>query len=759
MNAFGKSQSVKRVEDVRLLTGHGRYVDDIAPEGSLFAYFFRSPVAHAKITSIGLDEARAAEGVHYVADAAQLRADGMVDLQLNGATHKGAAETKRPVLAEGRVRYVGDPVVMVVAGTLEQAKDAAELVEFDFEDLPAHMALEPGGEPLHEGAEDNVAFDWDMGEETTVMEALEGAAHRVKLSIVDNRVAVVPMEPRGCFAEWDGTRIHLAVNGQGVWGQKDSLARQLGLQKENVRVTTPDVGGGFGLKGFEFPEYAPCALAAKVLGKPVRWMADRGESMLSDNGARDLVSHAELGFDENHKIVAYRCDNVCNMGAYNSGFGQMIQSFLFGRVFPGTYDITQGYLTCRGIFTNTAQTDAYRGAGRPEAIFVLERMMDEAAKQLGVSPWDLRRKNFIANDKFPYKTVSGELYDVGDFGAVLGDLEAQAELDGFAARREKSAKAGKLLGGGLSYYIESILGDPTEGAAVEFNEDGTVDLMVGTQSNGQGHETVYAAFLAERTGIPIEKINVIQGDSDRIAKGGGTGGSRSVTNQTNATIATVKVMVEAFAPFVAEELGVDEVEFEDGAFGAPGTNQKPTLLDAADMARANGRTELLRHESEATLDGRSYPNGGHYCEVEVDPETGEVELLNYMVVDDFGNLVNPTLAEGQVHGGVAQGAGQILMENMAFDEDGQLLSGSFMDYAMPRAADLPFYRFTPHPVPSIQNPLGMKGCGEAGTVGAMAAVTNAVIDALWEKGVRNAQIPFTPQRVWALLKEAEGDAS
>ncbi|MCO6381318.1 xanthine dehydrogenase family protein molybdopterin-binding subunit [Oceanicola sp. 502str15] len=763
MNAFGKSQSLKRVEDQRFLTGHGQYVDDTPPEGALHAYFLRSPVAHAKLTALGLEDARQMPGVKLVAGAKEMLADG-IDIDMPGGRvpnrdgSKGA-NSRRPVLVEDRMRFVGDPVAVVIAETLEQAKDAAEAIELDFDDLPVHMELAPGGEPLHEAAPDNMAFDWAQGDEEATDKALAASKHRVKLDIVDNRVMIVSMEPRGCWAEWGEGRIHLCFSGQGVWGQKDSLVRQMGLPAESIRVTHPDVGGGFGLKGQEFPEHLVVAWAAKHLDHPVRWMSDRGEGLQSDHGGRDLVSTAELGFDEDLKITAYKCENRSNMGAYNSGFGQFIQSALFAKVFPGTYDIQTAFLGSKGYYTNTAQMDAYRGAGRPEAIFVLERMMDEAARQLGVSPWELRRKNFIPGDKFPYKTVVGELYDVGDFHAVLADVEKAADLEGYKARKAESEANGKLRGYGLAYYIESILGDPTEGATVEFADDGFVDLMVGTQSNGQGHETVYAAFLEERSGIPVEKIRVIQGDSDRIATGGGTGGSRSVTNQTNATIAAVNVMVEAFAPFVAEELGVDEVEFEDGSFGAPGSNRRPTLIDAAEMAREKGREDLLRHEAKATLDGRSYPNGGHFCEVEVDPETGQVELKRYTVVDDFGNLVNPTLAEGQVHGGVAQGVGQILMENAVYDADGQLLTGSFMDYAMPRAMDLPFYGFAAHPVPSIQNPLGMKGCGEAGTVGAMAAVTNAVIDALWEKGVRNAQVPFTPQRVWALLKEAEGDAS
>jgi carbon-monoxide dehydrogenase large subunit len=384
-------------------------------------------------------------------------------------------------------------------------------------------------------------------------------------------------------------------------------------------------------------------------------------------------------------------------------------------------------------------------------------MMDLAARELGVDVWDLHRINFIAPDRFPYKSATGETYDVGDFTRVLDHAERASDCAGFATRQRESEARGKLRGLGLCYYIESILGDPSEGAKVEFNEDGTVTIYVGTQSNGQGHETVYAKFLSDQTGIPMDMIHVVQGDSDLIAQGGGTGGSRSVTTQANATLATVDAMVAAFAPYLAEKMGVspDDVRFDHETFRAPGSNMTPTLLEAADMARADGRTDLLSHEQRATLPGRSYPNGAHVAEVEVDPDTGKVDLVRYTVVDDFGNLINPLLAEGQVHGGVAQGAGQALMEHTVHDADGQLLTASFMDYAMPRAADLPFIRFETEPVPSTANPMGMKGCGEAGTVGAMAATTNAVQDALWRRGVRQVDMPLTPARIWEYLQHVE----
>lgn len=761
MSQFGRSQSVKRLEDVRFLTGQGRYVDDIAPEGALHAVFLRAPVAHGQITALDLDAAREAPGVHLVLGAADLRAAGLVPemeawLVKNRDGSRGAAPP-RPVLAEGRVRFVGEPVAMVVAATLAEARDAAELIGFEYDDLPVHLALAPGGAPLHpELVPENIAYDYALGDAEAVAAAFARATHHVRLSVADNRVIVNSIEPRGAFAEWDGARLHLCVNGQGVWELKGELARMLQLPEAAVRVTNPDVGGGFGMKGQSYPEYFVLAHAARVLGRPVRWMSDRGEAMLSDNAGRDLLSEAELALDADHRIIAYRVDTLSNLGAYNSGFGQAIQSQLFAKVLTGPYDIPLAHMRSRGIYTNTTQVDAYRGAGRPEAITVLERLMDHAARELGQDPFALRKKNFIAPAAFPYRTPSGELYDVGEFARVLTRAEAEADVAGFAARRAASQAAGRLRGLGLCYYIESILGDPSEGAAVEFNADGTVSLFVGTQSNGQGHETVFAQFLADRTGLPLESIRVVQGDSDLIERGGGTGGSRSVTVQSTATLALVEKMVQAFAPFLADAMGAapEAVAFDGAAFRADGSNVTLTLTEAADLARRAGREDLLRHDARARLPGRSYPNGAHIAEVELDPETGALRLDRYTVVDDFGNLMHPVLAEGQVHGGVAQGFGQAVCEQVGHDETGQLLSASFMDYAMPRAADLPMIRFHSEPVPSTANPLGMKGCGEAGTVGALAALSNAVLDALWPAGVRRVDMPFTPQRVWQWLREA-----
>jgi carbon-monoxide dehydrogenase large subunit len=759
MEKFGNSQPVKRVEDVRFLTGRGTYIEDAAPAGALRAWVLRSPVAHGTNTELDVSGARECEGVHAVLTLADLEAAGL-DVGLDGTTVKNrdgseGAAPERPMLARERVRYVGEPVAVVIAETLDQARDAGEQILLDIDDLPAKLDLFAGGEPLHAEIPDNRAFDWGMGDQEATQQAFAEAAHTVSLQVADNRIIVNAMEPRGCFAEWQDGRLHFCYGGQGVWAMKSQMVEKLHLDEAVVKVTTPDVGGGFGMKAMPYPEYFVVAHAARVLERPVFWVADRTESMLSDNGGRDLTSLAELAFDKDLKITGYRVTTRCNLGAYNSHFGQPIQTQLFSRVLAGVYDIQTAWLQVEGIYTNTTQVDAYRGAGRPEAIYVLERVMDRAARELGVDPWELRQRNFISPAAFPYATVTGESYDVGDFAMVLDRAAQEADIAGFASRRAADRKRGKYRGVGLCYYIESILGDPSEGAEVEFLEDGRVNIYVGTQSNGQGHETVYAQFLADQSGIPAENIHVIQGDSDRIAEGGGTGGSRSVTTQANATLATVDTMVAAFTPFLAEQMGVEEdtLAFDGDSFRAPGSNLTPSMLDAAEMARAQGRLDLLRHAARAKLPGRSFPNGAHVAEVVIDPETGQSSVERYTVVDDFGNLINPMLAEGQVHGGVAQGLGQAMMEHVVFDPDGQLLTATFMDYAMPRAADVPLVGFTSAPVPSTQNPMGMKGCGEAGTVGALAAVANAMQDAVWDLGVRQMDMPFTPQRVWEVLKD------
>ncbi|UWQ16919.1 xanthine dehydrogenase family protein molybdopterin-binding subunit [Jannaschia sp. M317] len=760
MRKFGLSQSNLRSEDDRFLTGRGAYVDDIAPDGALHAYVLRAPVAHAVVTELDVADALDMDGVRAILTSASIEADG-VDNHITSTPAKSQDGTRgktprRPLLANGRVRFVGEGLAMVVADTLAQARDAAEAIMVDFDDLPVKVDVAPGGPVIHAEADDNVAYVWDKGDAARVDAALKAAHRVVTLEAADNRIICASMEPRGCYAEpIEGDRLHICFNGQGVWGTKDQAARVLGLNKDQIRVTNPDVGGGFGMKGMAYPETFLVAHAARKLGCAVRWMGDRSESMLSDNAGRDLWQKAELGFDAGNRLVAYRSTNVANMGGYLSGYAQNIQSELFAKVLPGVYDVQDVYMSSTGIFTNTTQVDAYRGAGRPEAIFILERAMDYAAKELGVDRFELRRRNFIKPEQFPYLTAVGESYDVGDFARVLDRAVAEADVAGFGARQANSAARGKLRGLGLCYYIESILGAPEESAEIVFAGDGRVTLLVGTQSNGQGHETVYRQFLATDLGLPPEAVDIVQGDSDRIAKGGGTGGSRSVTTQGTANKAVAEKVIAGFAPFVADRLEVESVDFEDGQFRATGSNRVMTLLEAADAARAAGRDDLLQVKATTKLPGRSYPNGAHLCEVEIDRETGLLEVVKYTVVDDFGNLMNPMMAEGQVHGGVVQGIGQAVSEHVVYDEDGQLLTASFMDYGMPRAQGLPMIEFHSEPVPSTRNAMGMKGCGEAGTVGAMAAVANAALDALWPLGLRQVDMPFTPSRVWAMLQQAE----
>ncbi|MCU0802476.1 MAG: xanthine dehydrogenase family protein molybdopterin-binding subunit, partial [Rhodobacteraceae bacterium] len=646
---FGSSQPLLRREDPRFLTGQGRYVADIVPVGALHALFLRSPVAHGRITRLDLAPARAMPGVHLALAAADMAGMG-VDLAMrhNQVTNrdgsKGAAP-ERPILARDVVRFAGEGVAVIVADSLDAARDAAELVELDIDDLPVWLDRSLGGEPIHAEAPANCAYDWGMGDAGRVGAALEAAVHRVTLQVVHNRVMANAIEPRGCFAEFAEGRLHLCVNGQGVWAIRRDLARQLGLAADAIRVTNPDVGGGFGMKAMGYPEYIVTAACARALGRPVAWMAERGEGMMTDNAGRDLVAQVEMGFDQNLKITAYHVDLVSNLGAYNSEEGQIIQSELFAKVLTGVYDIPNAAMRAVGVYTNTCPVDAYRGAGRPEAILTIERMMDHAARVLGADPFTLRSQNFIRS--FPYTTATDEVIDVGDFDRVLARARAEADVAGFAARKARSAAKGLLRGQGLGIYIEAILGDPDETARITLDSDGGATLYVGTQSNGQGHETVFPRLLAAQTGIPEDQIRMVQGDSDRIAKGGGTGGSRSVTVQSTATRATAIAMIDGLVDFLNAEWGVQDVAFADHAFGAPGTNHRLTMLEAAALARAKGRVDLLDVAQTTEIAGRSYPNGVHICEVEIDPDTGALTMDCYTVVDDFGNLVAPALVMGQ----------------------------------------------------------------------------------------------------------------
>ncbi|MEL6978356.1 MAG: xanthine dehydrogenase family protein molybdopterin-binding subunit [Pseudomonadota bacterium] len=774
MKKFGVSQSVRRVEDPRLLKGEGRYIADLPWPNHAHGVFARSTIAHGRLVSLDIDAAKAAPGVIGVITGADLDAAGANDVgsaRMPNRDGSMSPRPQRPALASGRVRYAGEALALVVAETLAQAQDAAELIEADIDPDDAvvdmRAALAPGAPQLHEDAPANLCLDWEIGDEAAADAAMAAAAHKVELSLVNNRVISNPMETRGVIAEWDAAAgaLHVETNAQGVWNIKREIAKRLALEPENVRVTTQDVGGGFGTKSFAYPEQIAVAFAARALGRPVRWIASRSEGFLTDAQGRDHLTTATAGFNADQKLVALKVETLAGLGAYLSPFAPFIPTGAASRVLPGVYDVQALYCGVKGIFTNTAPVDAYRGAGRPESIYMIERLMDKAARAFGADPVALRRKSFIPVEAMPYETAVGETYDTGDFNRVMSAALRQADWNGFEARRAAAAARGKLRGAGLCYYIESILGDQNETAHVALAEDGGVDLYVGTQSNGQGHETAYAQILHQRTGLPFEAIRIIQGDSDRIPTGGGTGGSRSVTMQGAAINAASDALIEQLKPLAEEELEVGaadlqfDIELEGGGFRVAGTDRTVTLQSLGARARASGRAALAETRLENVVPGRSFPNGCHIAEVEIDPATGEVSVERYAMTDDFGVLINPMLAEGQAHGGVAQGIGQAILEHVVYDEGGQLLSGSFMDYAMPRAADTPDMAFATEPTPSTANPIGMKGCGEAGTVGALAAVTNAALDALWPLGVRDIDMPLTPLKVWETIQAAKPAAA
>jgi carbon-monoxide dehydrogenase large subunit len=567
------------------------------------------------------------------------------------------------------------------------------------------------------------------------------------------------MEPRACVAEVDGTsgRLTLHVCTQGGWGFRDILAENLGLPAEQVRVLTPDVGGGFGMKSFYYPEYTMAGAAARKLGRPVKWTGERGESFLSDTMGRDHVTTAELAFDADNRITALRVRVISNMGAYYYQYAPYIPTLAALKVLPGVYDIPALSYTVQGVFTNTVPVDAYRGAGRPESIYCMERVIEAAARELGVEPPELRRLNFIKPEQMPYKTAAGETYDTGDFARVMDTALDRADWKGARTRQGEAARRGKYRGIGMCYYIESTMGDPTEHATIRFENDGTVSVLVGTQTNGQGHDTAYAQVLHQRLGVPFEKVRIVQGDTDAIKAGGGTGGSRSLTAQGMAICDASDAVIEKGKAYAAQvfEAAATDITFQEGDFRVAGTDRVIGIMDLATKARSitiPGVEPGLDAAATTQLQAWTFPNGCHIAEVELDPETGAVEIPRYTIVDDFGVVVNPMLVEGQVHGGIVQGIGQALLEGAVYDDSGQLLTGSFMDYCMPRADNMPSFDFSTVEVPCKNNAMGVKGCGEAGSVGSPAAVINAIIDALAGLGVRQVDMPATPLRLWELMQ-------
>ena len=766
MQKFGIGQSAARVEDQRLLTGRGRYLDDVNLHGQAWAVFVRSPHAHASIKAIDMGAARASPGVLAVYTARDLAADGVGHIPCNALTTQSDGSPyiapPRPALAEGRVRHVGDAVAVVIAETRVQAQDAAEQVMVDYDSLPAVVdtagAMNPDAVQVWDEAPNNRSFEWELGDANATAEAFARAARVIKLDLVNNRVVPNSMEPRGAIGamEPETGRMALHVSCQGVHLLRRILANQIfNVPEKDIRVLCHDVGGGFGMKIFLYPEYVATLYAARKLKRPVKWIADRNESFVSDDHGRDHVTHLALALDQDARFLGLKVDTVANLGAYLSNFSPFVATAAGVPMLVGCYTIPAAHVRVRGVFTNTNPVDAYRGAGRPEAIYAIERLVDVAARDLGLSPIEIRRRNFIPPASMPYATALGSIYDSGDFARNLDDAVRLARWEEFAARREAASARGKLRGIGLASYIERCAGTPGEEARLEVAGNGRVTLYIGTQSNGQGHETSFRQIIFQRLGVAFEDVTIVQGDTDRIATGGGTMGSRSVPVGGAAVSGAAFKVLEKAKQKAAElfESAAVDVEFKDGTFRIVGTDRTLGFQDVARAAAPFDGGVSFDESDMFTPTTATFPNGTHVCEVEIDSDTGVLEVIDYTVVDDFGKAINPLLIAGQVHGGIAQGLGQAILERCIYEpESGQLLSASFMDYAIPRAADLPSIRFKLNEVPCTTNPLGIKGAGEAGAIGAPPAVINAVVDALARFGVRHVDMPVTSERLWRLIR-------
>ena len=767
MQKFGIGQTATRYEDDRLLSGEGRYVEDVYIEGQCYAAFVRSPHAHAKITSIDTADASSLPGVLAIYTVADLKAEGIGDIPcMAPASNKDGSNCimpPRPALAEDRVRYVGDAVAVVIAENRSQALDAVEAVWIDYDLLPAvvetNQAMADNANLVWGEAAKNQCFDWEDGDADATNKAFAEASHVVELELVNNRLVPTSMETRGAVAAIEeGTgRLTLCVSCQGVHVMRSLLATQIfNVAEEDIHVTCNDVGGGFGMKIFLFPEYVCQLFAARKLGRAVKWISERSEAFMSDSHGRDHVSHLKVALDSDAKILGLQVNTVANLGAYLSNFAPFVATSAGVPMLVGCYAVPTAYVEVQGVFTNTSPVDAYRGAGRPEAIYAIERLLDVAAFDLGISPDEIRKRNFIREEQMPFSTPLGSNYDSGNFQQNLEDALKLSNWDDFESRRKAAKSRGKLLGIGLASYIERCAGGSPEQARLEVANDGHITLYIGTLSNGQGHETAFRQILCERLGVAFEEVSIVQGDSDLIETGGGTMGSRSVT-VGGAAISSVSEKIIEKAKLIAAELletAISDVEFDNGVFRIIGTDRVQTFHEVAKAAATDDDVAFDEKESFAPEEA-TYPNGTHVCELEIDKATGKIEIVDYTVVDDFGNVINPLLLEGQVHGGIGQGLGQALLESCQYESDsGQLLSASFMDYTMPRADDFPPIRFDLNKVPCKTNPLGIKGAGEAGAIGAPPAIINAIVNALKDQGVRHVDMPVTPNRLWNIMQSA-----
>lgn len=780
MGVEGIGARLARKEDKRFITGAGRYVDDMVVPGMKHAAFVRSPHAHADIRKIDVSAAKAMPGVIDVLIGKQLKADGIGNLICGWMIHsKDGTPMKMGAwspLAVDRVRYVGDAVAIVVAETKGQARDAAEAVEVTYKERKAvaepAAALLPGAPQLHPEAENNLIFDWGLGDEKAADEALARAAHVTTMKIVNNRLVPNAMEPRAALGQYDKAEDHYTC-----WttSQNPHVARLVmsafyNVAPENkLRVIAPDVGGGFGSKIFIYPEEIVCLWASKKTGVPVKWVADRTESFLTDAHGRDHVSEVKLAFDEDNRMIGLKVDTIANLGAYMSLFSSSVPTYLYATLLSGQYAIPAIYANVRTVYTNTAPVDAYRGAGRPEATYLLERVVETAARELGVSPAELRRKNFVR--EFPYQTPVIMNYDAGDYEASLEAAMKAADYAGFEKRRAKAAKEGRLRGIGMSCYIEACGIAPSaavgslgagvglwESAEVRVNAVGTIEVLTGSHSHGQGHETTFAQLVSDRFGVSTESVSIVHGDTDKVQMGMGTYGSRSGAVGMSAIVKALD-KVEAKAKKIAAHLmEADEgdIVIENGELKVAGTDKTVPWFQLALAAYTAhnlpaGMEPGLKETAFYDPSNFTFPAGCYICEVEIDPDTGKTEIVQFVASDDFGNIINPMIVEGQVHGGIAQGVGQALLEGAIYDGSGQLLTASYMDYTMPRADDLPSFQVSTSNTPCPSNPLGIKGCGEAGAIGSPPAVINAITDAIRNNDL---SMPATPQRVWSALQAA-----
>jgi carbon-monoxide dehydrogenase large subunit len=773
MAKFGIGQAVRRVEDQRFLTGHGRYIDDINLPGQAYGALVLSPHAHARIKRVDAAKAKAAPGVLAVLTGADAVADKLgsftAALMPEDVGAPKGHRTFQPLLVADRVRFAGDRVAYVVAETAAQARDAADLIEVEYEPLSTVVDLEDASKPgavkvWDDNADGNVAFRLRFGNQEATDAAFAGAKHVVKLRVVNNRLSPVAMEPRVAIGQYDPIDDSYVLHSasQNPHGARMEMSHIFHVPENRMRVVSPDVGGGFGLKGGAFPDDALVLWAAKRVGRPVKWTATRAESMLTDHAGRDHVTYGEMALDEHGKILGLKARSLFNVGAYFVGPCMVVGAFSL-RFMPEAYDVQNIFISTTGLFTNTSQNGPYRGAGRPEAAYFTERLIEHAARQIGIESAEIRRRNLIPPAKIPYSTPTFWTYDSGEFGRLLDKCVEASDWSGFAARRKNSEKNGKLRGRAVSYYIEfgGIFNDRMD---LKFDPGGSLTIFAGTHSHGQGHATVFAQIAHELLGVPFEEIRFVQGDTAQVAMGRGTYGARSAVVGGSALKAAADGLVEKGKGLASAmmEADVADIEFKDGRYRVSGTDKSISLVDVAKASYApmGPLTQQFGVGLEASgsfaPEPPSHPNGAHTCEVEVDPETGEVTVERYTVVDDLGRVLNPLIVRGQIHGGVVQGVGQALVEHQVYDRgSGQLLSGSFMDYAMPRADLMPEIGTTLEEVPCKTNPLGVKGIGESGTIGAPPTVINAIIDALGPLGVRDIDMPATPPRVWEAVQRAK----